>query len=112
MSRSALRGIDHYQQFHQMMVARRARRLDEENVVTTDVLVDFHKRLAVRKTGDGRIAQGHANCFANLFRERTIRITGENLQRGVSGHEVTARLAALTKGRKPFSIVLQERRPV
>ena len=62
------------------MIRRRARRLDDENVVPTDVLVDFHEGLAVRKTGDRGLAQGLANGAAHFLGEDTIGVARENFQ--------------------------------
>ena len=41
------RGVHHDEQFHQVLVRRRAGRLHDEHVAAADVLVDLHHRLAV-----------------------------------------------------------------
>ncbi len=48
----ALAGVDHDQQFHQILIHRRARRLNEEHIAAADVLIDLHPGFAVREIPD------------------------------------------------------------
>ncbi len=45
-------GVHHDQQLHQVVVGRRAARLDNEDIGTADVFVDFHLGFAIGKGGD------------------------------------------------------------
>ena len=45
----APRRVHHDEEFHQVLIRRRARRLHDEHVASADVLVDLHHRLAVGK---------------------------------------------------------------
>ena len=47
--RGALEGVEHHQELHQVVVHRRAGRLDDEDVRAPDVLVDLDEDLAVRE---------------------------------------------------------------
>ena len=53
--------INHDEQLHDVVVGRVARGLDDENVGTTDVLVNFHKRLAIGEGRDGGLAERRAH---------------------------------------------------
>jgi len=86
LSRGASRSVDHDEQLHQVMVRRWARRLNEEYVVTANVLVDLHEGFAVRETCDRGLAERHADALANRFCESAIRVAGKNLRRGVIAH--------------------------
>ena len=82
-------GVDHDEQLHQMMVGRRAGRLDDEDVRAADVLVDLHERLAVGEAGHGRLPERHADGLADFLRQRPVGISGEDLQPRVA-HKVAA----------------------
>ena len=49
LGRGPPRRVNHDEQLHQVMIRWRAGRLDHEDILTPDVLVDLHERLAVRK---------------------------------------------------------------
>ena len=61
VSAGPLECIHYYEQLHQMMVCRRAGRLDDEHIFTADVLLDFGESLAVGKGGDGELSQVDAD---------------------------------------------------
>ena len=50
-------GVYHYQQFHQMLIGRRARRLDDKNIHPADILADLKVELAIRKAVGARLAK-------------------------------------------------------
>ena len=51
----APRRIHHDEQLHQVLVRRRAGRLNDENVATADVLLDLDVSLAIGKRADRRL---------------------------------------------------------
>ena len=55
--RGAADGIDHDDELHEVVVGRRAGRLDDEHVVAAHVLVDLHVDLAVAEGVDGGVAK-------------------------------------------------------
>jgi hypothetical protein len=72
LRRGALGRIDHDEQLHQVMVGRRAGRLDEIAVRAADVLVDLHERLAVGEAGDGGVAERNADGRADFLCECAV----------------------------------------
>jgi len=80
LSRGATRGIDHDEQLHQVMVGRRAGRLDDVRVMAADIFVNFNERFTIRKTRHRGLAQGHANGLTDRFGEGPIRVTRKNFQ--------------------------------
>ena len=80
LSRGATRGIDHDEQLHQMMVGRRAGRLDDVRVMAADIFVNFNERFTVGKTCHRGLAQGHANGLTDRLGEGPIRVTRKNFQ--------------------------------
>ncbi len=70
--------IDHDQQFHQVVVDRRAGRLDDENVAAADVLVDLAGDLAVGKVADLGLSHGDAQIVTDFLGELGVRTAGEN----------------------------------
>jgi|GEM_PF-5461117 hypothetical protein len=71
------RRIDQDEQFHQILVGRRARRLDDENIAPAHVLVDFHERLSVRKRAHRGVAQRHTDVFGNVLGQLRVRRAGK-----------------------------------
>ena len=67
--RRALQRIDHDQQLHQVVVGRRAQRLQHENVLAADVLEDLDHHFAVAEAADFRPAQRQAQVADDLLRE-------------------------------------------
>jgi hypothetical protein len=57
-SRCAFQCINHQDQFHQVVVGWRAGRLQNEDVFTADVFVDFDHDFAVREFRNVRFAEG------------------------------------------------------
>lgn len=63
-----------------MLVSGRASRLNDENVVPSNVFLDFYVRLTIGKRTDGGAAQRHPHVFANTLRQVAIRRAAENFQ--------------------------------
>ena len=57
--------IDQDEELHQILVRRRAGRLDDVNVAPPDIFVDFHSRFAIRKRTDDGVAQRSAHRLAD-----------------------------------------------
>src|SRR4030095_6559477 len=85
--RGALEGVDHDEQLHQMIVHRRTGRLDHEDVLAADVLVDLNLHPAVGEPRDVRVTQRKLECLGDLLRQRSIRVAREELQ--LVGHVVS-----------------------
>jgi hypothetical protein len=64
--------IDHDEQLNEVMIGRRAGRLDNENVLAPDVFVDLHERFSIRETGDGGITNRQIDVGANLLSQRPV----------------------------------------
>jgi hypothetical protein len=65
--------IDHDEQLHQILVCGRAGRLNDKNVSSPDVFVNFDPGFAVGERTDNRLTQGHANGLADLLGQRWMR---------------------------------------
>lgn len=90
-SRSATRSTDHQHQLHQVVVhVGRARGLNDEQVLTTDILVDIDHNLTIGKATNLSIshlllhhsarAQLRAKLLHNLFSQRAVCIATEHSQ--------------------------------
>jgi len=64
--------IDHDEQLHQVVIRRRAGRLDQINIRAADVLVDLHKRFPIREAGDCRLPERDAHGATHGLGKRTI----------------------------------------
>ena len=83
MIRSALArsaAVDHHQQLHDVLVHRRAGRLNEKHVAAADVLVDLAGDLAVGKLAERDIAQRHAEIIGDPLGERLVGRAAEDFQ--------------------------------
>ena len=63
----AARGVNHDQQFHDVVIGRRATRLDNENILTADVFIDFHRGFAVGKSGDLYVGKHGSKVVGNAL---------------------------------------------
>jgi hypothetical protein len=61
-----------------MVVRGRAGGLHDENILTTDVLIDLHKSFAIRKGIDCAFAQFHADGLTNGQGKRPIGCPAED----------------------------------
>lgn len=76
--------IHHDEQLHQIFVGRRARRLDDEDVTTTDVFVNFHEGFPIRKLRHGGVGFSHSEVAHNVFCK--LRVSGSAENSDVDGH--------------------------
>jgi hypothetical protein len=60
-------------QLHQVLVRRRAGRLDDEDVAPAHVLVDLHEGLAVGERADRGVAQRHTDVIRDGLRQFRVR---------------------------------------
>jgi hypothetical protein len=63
-----------------MFIGRRTRRLNNENVVASDVFLDPDVSFPVGEGADRRLTEGHTNVFANPLGQLPVGRAGENLQ--------------------------------
>jgi hypothetical protein len=63
--RGAAEGVCHYHQFHQVIVGWRARRLNQEYVLTTNVFVDFGADLTIGKLAYRGVTEGDMQLTYN-----------------------------------------------
>ncbi len=54
------------------MVRRRAARLDDENIGTADVFIDFYFGLAIREGGDVDVSKGLAEAIGDTFGKGSV----------------------------------------
>ena len=78
--RRALQRVDQDQQFHQVVVGRERRRLDDEAVLAADVLLDLDEDLHVGEALHLASGQGHAEVRADCLGQRTIAVAGNQLE--------------------------------
>ena len=83
--RRALERVDHDAELHQVLVRRRARRLEDEDVAGADVLLDLDVDFAVREAADLGFAEADRQVRGDVLRERGIRVAGE--ENGVEEHD-------------------------
>ena len=76
--RSALAGVCHDQELHEVVVDRIRRRLDDEDILAADALADHDLRLTVVEMTDICIAEVDADMVGNLLREIRVCITGQD----------------------------------
>ena len=75
--------IHHDQQLHQMLVRRRACRLNDENIPAANVLLDLDVSFAVRKRADRRLTKRRADALTNPLRQLPIGGAAEDLHFGL-----------------------------
>ena len=73
------------QQFHQMVVGRKRRRLDDEDVRAADVFLDLDEDLHVGETPDHGLGQRQVQPVGDFLRQRRIGIAGDQLDGAVLG---------------------------
>ena len=73
--RTATERIQRHQQLHQVVVGGKRRRLDNENVLAADVLLDLDEYLHVRKPPHGGFGQGQVDIGGNRLGQGTIAVT-------------------------------------
>ncbi len=78
--RCALHGIDHYQQFHEIISGRSAGGLDHVNITATNVVHDLEHDLTVTEPPHYSTAHRHIEFVSNTARQPQVCVTRENHQ--------------------------------
>jgi hypothetical protein len=73
----AAQRIDHQDQFHQVVVGRRAGRLDHEHVLAAHVLLDLDADLAVAEAPDHGTAEAQSQSLYDLLRQFRVGAASE-----------------------------------
>ncbi len=73
--RGAGEGVHHDQQFHDVVVHRRTRRLYEKDIVSADVLHDLQTNFSIRKSADIDFPQRDVKVFTNLLGQLFIGVS-------------------------------------
>src|SRR5487761_1785123 len=92
--RSPLESVDHNQQLQQMLVDRIAGRLHDKNVGPANILQKLKVHFSVREPLQAYFAQRHSDKLANLFRQRQVGSSREDLKALV----LAVRLGAFASG--------------
>ncbi len=79
--RRAAAGVHHHQQFHQVVVGRRARGLHDEHVAAAHVLHQLDRHLAVAEAADVRAPQRHLQVTGDVEGQLRIRVAREHRHR-------------------------------
>ena len=79
LRRGAAKRIEHQQQLHEVVVHRRAGRLDDEHVAAAHVLGDLDHHLAVAEAAHVGLPERHLQDLAHLGGQRPVRVAGEYL---------------------------------
>jgi hypothetical protein len=79
--RGAVQRIDADQQFHQMVVGRVARRLDDEHVLAADILVDRDEDLVVGEALHRRLGERRIEIVGDGGRKRPVGVARQQLHR-------------------------------
>ena len=78
MCRSALAGIRHNQQLHEVVIHRIRSRLNDENILTADTLADHDLRFPVVEMTDVCITEIYTDVIGDFLCQLRIRITGQD----------------------------------
>jgi len=83
-------GIHHDQQFHQVLVGGGAGGLNDEDIVSANVVLEFDEGFAVRKGSDGGLAKWDLDSGGDPLRQFAVGVAGKDLQlvSGNGRHEV------------------------
>ena len=89
--RSTNKRIEHDEQFHQMLIARRACRLNNKNIVPANILADRKIELTIGKPlGDG-LSGFNIKMPTYLPGKRRMRIAEENLYLSIDAHALSSK---------------------
>ena len=80
--RGAPQRVDADQQLHQVVVGGVAGRLDDEDVLAADVLVDLDEHLHVGEAAHAGLGQRQVEIGGNRLGQRPIAVAGENFHAG------------------------------
>ena len=76
--RGAAHGVNHDQQFHQVVVNGVAGGLYDENILAADGFIHRNRTLAIGELGYGGIAGGGKKRRTDIFCQSGIRVAGKN----------------------------------
>ena len=76
----AFAGVDHYEEFHEVVVDRGAGGLDDEDVALADVFEDADEGVVVGEFEDVGGAHGDAQVIANRLGQLRVGVPGEHYQ--------------------------------
>src|SRR5919198_5308201 len=93
--RGALQRVQHDQQLHDAAVDVGVGRLNNENVLLADVLIDLDEDILVAELKDFRLTEVDPQVLADCTRKRGVGAAGEERQIAVQGH-----LRACSAGRR------------
>ncbi len=77
LGRSTLERIDHDEQFHQVVIGRRASGLNDEHLAGAHVLLNLDGHFTVGEPPDIGLTEANAELFRNFLGKRRIGIAGE-----------------------------------
>jgi hypothetical protein len=60
--------------------------LDDENILTTHIFMDFDKNLQIREAPDGGIGERNAASGGYSFSQGAVAVAGNNLHAGGTPH--------------------------
>ena len=75
--RGAAERVDQDQQLHQIVVGGEARRLQDEDVLTADVLVHLDEYFLVGEALDGAVGEGELKVVGDSQRQGPVRVAGD-----------------------------------
>src|SRR5262249_13346831 len=78
--RGALAGVEDDQQLHDPVAERRGERLDYEDILLADALVELDEDILVGKRHDGDVAHGEAQAIADRVGELGVAVAGEDAE--------------------------------
>ena len=96
--RGAAQRVADDQELHQIVVGRVARRLDDEDVLATDVFLDFDEDLLVGEAPDQAFGQRNLEIGGDRFREGAVGVTGDEFHSRVRGGASAAEPGLTTVG--------------
>jgi hypothetical protein len=70
--------VDHHQNFHQIVVGRRARRVQHENVAAADVFEKLDHHLPIGESSDDATPEADVHVADDGFGELRVRVAGED----------------------------------
>ena len=75
MRRRTLARIGENEQFHEIVIHREAGRLDDENILSANALLDHHLDLTIIELPNESLAERDADAFSDILRQFWIRIS-------------------------------------
>src|SRR5262249_30415252 len=75
-----LEAVQHDEQFHQVLIDRRTRWLNQEDIATEHVLLDAYRDFAVWEIGQGHLAERVSEHVGNVLREPDVGPTAKDLE--------------------------------